>query len=160
MKQNYFTKLFAALVSKRVGMFLVFLLIACVVWFISQMSNTGSAEVPVTVCIYSSSNNRMPRMCSEEDLPVIVSATGFNIIKQRVSPRAVYVDIKSQQIRKKEARSYMLVSSIQNDITQQLLKNEIKVESYEKDTIYFLTGTDVEAFFEQPDAYNSMNQIE
>jgi hypothetical protein len=137
-------KTISTVLGKRTGMFVFFLIIASIVWFISRMSREYRANLQVTVYIYSSTNPHMPSMRSEEVVPVVARTSGFNIVRQRLlkSP-VVYVDIKSHPLSKtKTNRAYMLTHALQNDMTQSL-GDEMKVEYYTKDTVYF-TGTNVE----------------
>ncbi len=118
-------------------MFLFFLLIASVAWFINRLSNDYHTQLYLNVCIYNSQNEKTPRLCSTEPVAVMARTKGFNILSQRISkPPMVYVDIKGLKVSKADSRFYMLASTLRNNIDQ-LLSDEMKIESYVKDTIFF-----------------------
>jgi len=137
MKTKALTKPLSAVFNKRTGMFLFFVFIAFIVWFITRMSGEYRAPLSLHVCIYSSANQHMPYLCSEELLPIVARTSGFHIVRQRLSkPPVVYVDVRGQQVRKANARSYMLTASLQSEITQ-LMSDDMQIEFYGTDTLFF-----------------------
>jgi len=126
--------------NKRVGMFLLFLFIAAVVWMVNHLSSDCQAQLSFNVCVYNSQNSKSSNMCTDEPVDVIAKASGFNIMSKRLSKRpTVYVDIKDQRMLKTGSQSYLLTTTLltitlKNHIDQQL---GVKTESYVQDTIFF-----------------------
>lgn len=108
-------------------------MIASFVWLMNRLSNEYRANLSLIVCVYSSTNEKTPHLCSDGVLPVTARISGFNILKQRLSdPPVKVIDLKNQPVRRKSHRYYLLV----NDI-KQLLDDEIRIEFYAKDTLFF-----------------------
>lgn len=125
------------------GVFLTFVLIASFVWLVDRLSHEYRANLQLIVCVYSSTNEKTPHLCSDEVLPVTARTSGFNILKQRLSDLPVKViDLKNQPVRRKSNRYYLLV----NDI-KQLLDDDIRIEFFAKDTLFF-TGVSTDDFME------------
>jgi hypothetical protein len=129
MKLSIFKNLF----SKRTVVFFIFVLIASFVWLMDRLSHEYRANLQLTVCVYSSVNEKMPHLCSDGVLSITARTSGFNILKQRLSKLPVEViDLKDQPVRRTANRYYLLV----NDI-KQLLSDEIRVEFFARDTLFF-----------------------
>jgi hypothetical protein len=139
MRLPIFKKLF----SKRTGVFFTFVLIASLVWLMDKLSNEYRANLQLKICVYSSANDKVPYLCSDDVLPIIARTNGFNILKQRLSsPPVEVIDLKNQPIRRKSNRYYLLV----NDI-KPLLDDEIRIDFSARDTLFF-TGVNADDFME------------
>ncbi|MDR0581715.1 MAG: hypothetical protein LBG31_02010 [Prevotellaceae bacterium] len=138
MKLSIFKNVF----SKRTGVFFTFVLIASFVWLMDRLSHEYRANLQLTVCVYSSTNENTPHLCSDGVLPVTARTSGFNILKQRLSkPPAEVIDLKNQPVRKTKFNQYYLLV---NDI-KQLLSDDIRIEFFAQDTLFF-TGVHIDDF--------------
>ncbi|MDR3133847.1 MAG: hypothetical protein LBU42_07470 [Prevotellaceae bacterium] len=136
--------IFKNLFSKRTGVFFIFVLIASFVWLMNRLSNEYRANLQLTVCVYSSTNEKTPHLCSDGILPITARTSGFNILKQRLSnPPVEVIDLKNQPVRRTTSNRYYLLV---NDI-KQLLNDEMHIEFFAKDTLFF-TGISVDEFLE------------
>jgi len=136
MKATKFKKVISILFNKRVAMLLFFLVIAFIAWFANRLSNDYRATLELNVRLYSSTNPTMPQMSSCETLPIVAKANGFFIIQKRLNTPTVYIDINPQKLRGTAGRRYLLVSSLKSDIAR-LLSDDMQIESYGSDTLYF-----------------------
>ncbi|MDR2359551.1 MAG: hypothetical protein LBD87_07135 [Prevotellaceae bacterium] len=136
--------IFKNVFNKRTGVFFIFVLIASFVWLMNRLSNEYRANLQLEVCVYSSTNDKTPHLCSDGVLPITARTSGFNILKQRLSkPPVEVIDLKDQPVRKTNANRYYLLV---NDI-KQLLDDEIRIEFFAKDTLFF-TGVNTNDFLE------------
>ncbi|MDR1681405.1 MAG: hypothetical protein LBS12_06460 [Prevotellaceae bacterium] len=123
--------------NKRRWTFCWFVLLAFVVWFINRLSNEYRAEMLLNVCIYNSQDAREPKLVTTSALPVIARANGFYIVRQRLSkPPTVMVDIKNRRLRQAGSHTYLLTSVLQDEI-RQLMGDDMQIESYARDTLFF-----------------------
>jgi hypothetical protein len=129
--------IFKNLFNKRIGVFFIFVLIASFVWLMNRLSNEYRANLQLVVCVYSSTNDKTPHLCSDGVLPITARTSGFNILQQRLSkPPVKVIDLKNQPVRRKFNRYYLLV----NDI-KQLLDDDIRIEFFAKDTLFFTSAS-------------------
>jgi hypothetical protein len=99
-----------------------------------RLSYEYRANLQLKVCIYSSTNEKTPHLCSDGVLPITARTSGFNILKQRLSKLPVEViDLKNQPVRKTRYNRYYLLV---NDI-KQLLSDEVHIEFFAQDTLFF-----------------------
>jgi hypothetical protein len=139
--------IFKNLFSKWTGIFFAFVLIAAIIWFMDKLSNEYRANLRWTICIYSSANAKTPHLCSDGALPITTRASGFDILKQRLSrPPVIVLDLKNQPVRRSKSNRYYLLV---NDI-KPLLDDEMRIEFFAKDTLFF-TGVDMDDFLENID---------
>jgi hypothetical protein len=134
---HWIKKIVALLLSQRTLMLFCFVSIAFIAWFVNRLSNEYRAELLLNVCIYNSQNEQSPKMYTTTPIPVVARATGLYIVRQRLSkPPIVFIDIKNKRLRQSGAQYYMLTSSLQDEI-RQLLSDDMHIESYDNDTLYF-----------------------
>ncbi|MDR2361233.1 MAG: hypothetical protein LBD91_00685 [Prevotellaceae bacterium] len=135
--QNKLKKTLSSLLNKRTLMFCWFVALAFVAWFINRLSNEYRAEMLVNVCLYDSQHKHESKLFTTSALPVIARANGFYILRQRLStPPTVMIDIKNKRPRQTGTHYYLLTATVQDEI-RQLLSDDMQIESYARDTLFF-----------------------
>ena len=115
------------------------LLIALVVWFLSNLSQSYSGVVTVPVV----AECNIPGHSNISSNTALVSArcrtTGFRLLREgkRSRSRQVKVQIERSDMHLKDGDQFYVFGSAKNTYTEQIFGDEVQVESYVTDTLFF-----------------------
>lgn len=119
--------------SKKLKVFLLFLLLTGVTWFLMEMSKTYTSTVNYTVNYTNLPATKILAKPPQENITAFVTATGFLLWKQQVKVKEIKVNLS--KLNYNNGKTYVLPNNQLKKLNSEK-KGTLKIEKFATDTIF------------------------
>lgn len=119
--------------------FISFLITSILIWLLITLSKEYIINVSFPVKYEGISQNKILQVAPKENLEIIVKASGFKILKTRLSSKKITINA-GMAVRKKGTKYFLLTKNQQGSIQKQM-PNGIALQEILKDTLYLDLGS-------------------
>lgn len=119
--------------SKKLRVFLFFLVLTGVIWFLKEMSKTYTSTVTYNVNYTNLPDHKILAKPPQERIEALVTTTGFLLWKQKLKAKKISVDLK--KVIYKNNKAYVLPNT-QIKKVNKIQKGKVKIDKFTTDTIF------------------------
>lgn len=139
----FFARVKKMFYSKRIGVFLFFLIISSILWLLNELDNQYTARIsyPISYTNFPDQKVHVGELPSKLNLKV--KGKGFKILEYKISNNLNPVELSvgaynlyHSEENKQSVKFYILTSTTQNRLSQQL-SSEVEILEISPDTLFF-----------------------
>lgn len=119
--------------SKKLRVFLFFLVLTGVIWFLKEMSKTYTSTITYNVNYTNLPKSKILAKPPQNKIEALVTTTGFLLWKQRLKARKINVDLS--KVNYKNNKAYVLPNR-QIKKVNKIQKGKVKIDKFTTDTIF------------------------
>lgn len=129
-------------ISKNLGIFLIFVLFATIIWFLNTLNKEYNTDIKLPVIYYNMPQDKVNISNLPEEFTVSIKAYGYDILKYQLKKNFIptKLDIGSYKFNpllKNDTNKYYLLSNELINQVENEFNGKMKVEYIKPDTLYF-----------------------